>query len=57
MSGFRTGTLSPRSGALTDHSYSFKARCEDESGKAKAGCPVSIALGSIEITLEISPDS
>ena len=130
-----TGTMSTQSGALSTHPYSFKARFEDESGKAgtnpeellgaahagcftmqlshllaeaghpadrletvatvsvepkdgggfsitrsalslsarvpgiqqdvfeaiagkaKAGCPVSVALGGIEITLEISLDS
>nr|WP_321359520.1 OsmC family protein [uncultured Hyphomonas sp.] len=130
-----TGTLETQSGALSNHPYSFKARFEDESGKAgtnpeellgaanagcftmqlshllaeaghpadrletvatvsvepkdgggfeitrsalslsasvpgiqpdvfeaiagkaKAGCPVSVALSGIEITLEISLDS
>lgn len=32
--GDGTGSITTQSGALSDHGYSFKARFEDESGKA-----------------------
>jgi osmotically inducible protein OsmC len=63
-----TVSVEPKDGggfSITRSALSLSARVpgiqqdvfEAIAGKAKAGCPVSVALGGIEITLEISLDS